>query len=247
MAKDMELEEAGFLDEVAGQGFEGMEQGDVTIPRLLISQQLSDVVQAGSVPVGHFYNSLTGEDYGDTIKVIPCHFQKVWVEWKPNQGGYVGTYPVGGLEGVTGDVYSGMKHGENDVIETYTYLLILADHKDAGYFIFQSTRGNLKYLKAWNTAMMYLRTPQGKPAPLFSSIWEMTLNKDQSKSGKQYYSCNTEGKSSVKRVGWVSKDTYTEYIAPARETASQAVLIADQRANVEAIESSSTEAEEGSF
>ena len=82
MAKDMELEEAGFLDEVAGQGFEGMEQGDVTIPRLLISQQLSDVVQAGSVPVGHFYNSLTGEDYGDTIKVIPCHFQKVWVDWK---------------------------------------------------------------------------------------------------------------------------------------------------------------------
>ena len=139
-----------------------------------------------------------------------------------------------------------MKHGENDVIETYTYLLVLAGHEDAGYFIFQSTRGNLKYLKAWNTSMMYLRTPSGKPAPLFSSVWEMTLNKDQSKAGKQYYSCNIDGKSSIKRLGWVSKDTYVEYIEPARATASQAVLIADQRANVEAIEAS-TSSEEAAY
>lgn len=234
------VKDEGFLDEVAGQGFEGMEQGDVTTPRLLVSQQLSDVVQAGTVPVGHFYNSLTGEDYSDTVNIIVCHFQKVWIEWKPNQGGYVGTYPVGGIEGVTGDVYAGMKHGENDVIETYTYLVMLADKPEAGYFIFQSTRGNLKYLKAWNTAMMYLRTPTGKAAPLFSSVWELKLNKDQNKQGKTYYSCNVDGKSSIKRVGWITKNTYTEFIAPAREVASQVVMIADNRANVEAIEDGTT-------
>lgn len=237
--KEENTNEVGFLDEVAGQGFEEMSQKDVTIPRLLISQQLSDVTQAGTVPVGHFYNSLTGEDYGDKIKIIVCHFQKVWVEWKPNQGGYVGTYPIGGLEGVTGDTYSGMKHGENDVIETYTYLIILAEHPEAGYFIFQSTRGNLKYLKAWNTAMMYLRTPGGKPAPLFAAIWEMVLGKDQNKQGKTYYSCNENGKSSIKRVGWVSKEVYTEAIAPARETASQAVMLADNRTDSNAIETDS--------
>lgn len=238
MAETKEV--AAFLDEVAGQGFEGMEQGDVTTPRLLVSQQLSDVVQAGTVPVGHFYNSLTGEDYGDKVQLVVCHFQKVWVEWKPNQGGYVGTFPVGGIDGVTGDVYAGMKHGENDVIETYTYLVMLADKPEAGYFIFQSTRGNLKYLKAWNTAMMYLRTPGGKAAPLFSSVWELTLNKDQNKAGKTYYSCNIDGKSSIKRVGWITQDTYTEYIEPAREVASQVVMIADNRTNVEAIEADSS-------
>lgn len=236
----------GFLDEVAGQGFEEMTQKDVTIPRLLISQQLSDVVQAGTIQAGHFYNSLTGEDYGTAVKVIVCHFQKVWVEWKPNQGGYVGTYPVGELEGVTGDVYSGMKHGNNDVIETYTYLIVLADRPEAGYFIFQSTRGNLKYLKAWNTAMMYLRTPGGKPAPLFAGIWEMSLGKDQNKQGKVYYSCNENGKSSIHRIGWVSKDVYTEAIAPARDIASQAVLLADNRADTNAIESSPSAAVDNS-
>ena len=163
----------------------------------------------------------------------------MWVEWKPNQGGYVGTYPVNGIEGVTGDVYTGLKHGENDVIETYTSLVMLADNQEAAYFIFQSTRGNLKYLKAWNTAMLYLRTPGGKSAPLFSSIWEMTLNKDQNKQGKTYYSCNVDGKSSIRRIGWVTQDVFTEFIAPARETASQVVMIADNRTNAEAIEASS--------
>lgn len=234
-----ETNEEAFLDEVSGQGFEGMSASDVATPRLLVSQQLSDVVQAGTVPVGHFYNSLTGEDYGDEVKLIVCHFQKVWVEWKPNQGGYVGTYPVGGLEGVTGDVYSGLKHGENTVIETYTYLVILADHPEAGYFVFQSTRGNLKYLKSWNTTMMYLRLPSGKAAPLFSSIWSLKLNKDQNKAGKTYYSCNENGKSSIKRIGWVSQDVYTQAIAPAREIASQAIMIADNRAP--AIESDTNE------
>lgn len=240
--KEEQTQEVGFLDEVAGQGFEDMSQQDVTTPRLLISQQLSDVVQAGTVPVGHFYNSLTGEDYGDDLKVIVCHFQKVWVEWKPNQGGYVGTYPVGGLEGVTGDNYSGLKHGENDVIETYTYLLVLADHPEAGYLVFQSTRGNLKYLKSWNTTMMYLRTPSGRQAPIFAGIWEMKLGKDQNKVGKTYYSCNENGKSSIKRVGWTTKDVYTGCIAPAREVATQAIMIADNRVTeASATEASATE------
>ena len=97
-----------FLDAVEGQGFENMEQDQIAIPRLNISQALSEVVQNGHMEQGHFYNSLTGKDYGTTIQLVVCCFQKVWVEWKKNQGGYVGTYPIGGLEGVTGDNFKKM-------------------------------------------------------------------------------------------------------------------------------------------
>ena len=86
-----EVKDLGFLDENAGSGFESMGADEIAVPRLLIAQALSDVTQNGKVPAGHFYNSITGEDYGDKIKVIVCHFQKVWDEWKKNQGGYVGT------------------------------------------------------------------------------------------------------------------------------------------------------------
>lgn len=235
-----------YLNEVAGQGFENMGTDETAVPRLLIAQALSDVTQNGKVPAGHFYNSITGEDYGDSINVIVCHFQKVWVEWKKNQGGYVGTYPVGGLEDVTGDNFKGMEHKDadgniNDVIETWDYLVILPEHKDAGFMIFGSTRGNLKYLKGWNTQMRYLRTPQGKPAPLFSAIWNMTTGKDTNKKGNQYYSCNIEGKSSIKFAEWVDKETYLEYVAPARQVADQAVMLADNR--TQAIEAPAEEAE----
>ena len=241
---EMEMD-VDYLNDVAGQGFENMGADETAVPRLLIAQALSDVVQNGSVKVGHFYNSITGKDYGESIDVIVCHFQKVWVEWKKNNGGYVGTYPVGGLDNVTGDNYKGMEHVAddgtvNDVIETWDYLVVLPEHKEDGFMIFGSTRGNLKYLKGWNTQMRYLRTPSGKPAPLFSSIWSMTTGKDQNKNGNTYYSCNKEGKSSIVWKGWTSKEMFIEYVSPARQMADSAVMLADNRTQAIEAHSEST-------
>ena len=237
MAAEMDLD---YLSEVAGQGFENMSNGEVAVPRLLIAQAMSDVVQNGSVKVGHFYNSISGKDYGESVDVIVCHFQKVWVEWKKNQGGYVATHDVGSIE-VTGDNYSGMEHKDaegniNDVIETWNYLVVLPEHMEDGYMIFGSTRGNLKYLKGWNTQMRYLRTPSGKAAPLFSSIWTLATGKDQNKKGNTYYSCNKDGKSSIVWKDWVSKEVFLEYVTPARQVADQAIALADNRTSTLALE-----------
>lgn len=242
-AEEKELD-VGYLDEVNGQGFENMGTGETAVPRLLIAQSNSEVVTNEKVKAGHFYNSITGEDYGDTIDLIVCHFQKVWVEWKKNMGGYVGTYPVGGLEGVTGDPFKGMEHVDaegnvNDVIETWDYLVILPDHRDAGYLIFGSTRGNLKYLKGWNTQMRYLRTPSGKPAPLFSSIWTLATGKDTNKQGKTFFSCNKDGKPAFTWKGWTTKELFLEYVTPARQAADTAVMLADNR--TQAIEADADE------
>lgn len=237
MAAEMDLD---YLGEVAGQGFENMSNGEVAVPRLLIAQAMSDVVTNGSVKVGHFYNSISGKDYGESVDAIVCHFQKVWVEWKKNQGGYVATHEVGSIE-VTGDNYSGMEHKDaegniNDVIETWNYLVVLPEHMEDGYMIFGSTRGNLKYLKGWNTQMRYLRTPSGKAAPLFSSVWTLTTGKDQNKKGNTYYSCNKDGKSSIVWKDWVSKEMFLEYVTPARQVADQAIALADNRTSTLVLE-----------
>lgn len=212
-----------FLEEQAGQGFENMSAQEVATPLLLITQPLSQLVTDGKVPVGHFANSLTGKDYGPEIRVIVCHFDKCWVEWKPNGGGFVGRYPIGGVK-VTGDPYTGMKTEEgNDVIETWMYLCVLPDHPEDGFVIFNSTRGNLKYLKGWNTQLKCLRTPGGRPAALYSAIWKMSLGKDKNKNGQQYYSCNNAGKSSIVFEGWVPDAIYNEFVQPARSAAVAAL------------------------
>ena len=237
MAAEMDLD---YLSEVAGQGFENMSNGEVAVPRLLIAQAMSDVVQNGSVKVGHFYNSISGKDYGESVDVIVCHFQKVWVEWKKNQGGYVATHDVGSIE-VTGNNYTGMEHKDaegniNDVIETWNYLVVLPEHMEDGYMLFGSTRGNLKYLTGWNTQLRYLRTPPGQAAPLFSSIWTLATGKDQNKKGNTYYSCNKDGKSSIVWKDWVSKEVFLEYVTPARQVADQAIALADNRTSTLALE-----------
>lgn len=225
-------ESEDYLSEVAGQGFENVDAKDTATPMLLIAQAMSDVVSNGTVKVGNFYNSITGEDYGNSVKVIVCHFDKQWVEWKPNQGGFVGRHRIGSIQ-VTGDPYTGLKHGENDIVETWQYLCILPEHPEAGYVIFGSTPGNLRYLKGWNTAMKYLRTKNGAACPMFGAVWELTTDKDKSKNGNTFYSCNKAGKSSIRQVGWTSKATYEKFVMPAREIAEAALQVPAEPAPVE--------------
>lgn len=237
-----------FLEQAAESGFENMGASEISTPLLLISQALSKNVADGSMTVGHFYNSITGKDYGQKLRMIVCHFDKMWYEWKPNQGGLVGRYKVGELEGVVGDKYTGMTHGENKVEEKYVYLVYLPDFPEDGFLVFSSTGGNMKYLKAWNTQMTYLRTPGGRQAPLFSAVWELSLNKDKNKQGNIYYSCNNgEGKAGIVFDSWVSKDVYEQQVLPARQTATQAIAIADMRDQVDTSDSDAGATESNDF
>lgn len=232
----------GFLDEQAGTGFENVGSGDVTTPLLLIAQQLSEVVDGGSVEVGHFYNSVTGEDYGTSLKLVICHYKKMWYEWKPNQGGLAGIHEVGSIN-VTGDVYTGMTaENGNKVEEKMVFLVVLPDHQDAGYMIFGSTPGIIKYTKAWLTQAQNLRLPSGKRAPLFGGIWSAEIAKNTSKDGNKYYAPAIDGKSTFRFVDWIPEVLYQDSILPAREIATQALVLADKRGmEQQAIESDTSE------
>lgn len=224
-----------FLDDVAGQGYENVGASDVTTPLLLIAQQLSSVVDGGSVEVGHFYNSVTGEDYGTSLKLVICHYKKMWYVWKPNQGGLAGIHEVGSLA-VTGDVYSGMTTAEgNKVEEKMVFLVVLPDHPDAGYMIFGSTPGSMKYMKAWLTQAQNLRLPSGARAPLFGAIWSVELAKNTSKDGNKYYAPAVDGKSTFRFAEWIPEVLYKDSVLPAREIASQALALADTRSEQEAL------------
>jgi len=217
---------ASFMDGAAGEGFEDVGVEQQAIPLLLICQSnSSDAVEAGVKP-GEFYNSITKKSYGPSIKMVASYFKVAWLEWVPNGGGFAGRYEPGSIE-VTGDNYSGMTNPKtgNKIVETWLYYVLLPDHLEDGFFVFSSTPGNMKYLKAWNTQMKYLRLPSGKPAPIYSSIWQLTTGKDQNKAGQKYYSLKNEGgKAGIERIAWIEQALFQEYVEPVRIAAPKARL-----------------------
>lgn len=208
-------EDESFLDQDAGQGFEGMDASTLSTPYLQLTQSNSEVVEAGTHQPGHFVNSVSKEDYGTSIRLIICKFAMAWVE-RDDAGKSIARYEIGGIN-VTGDTYKGMRNPEtgNKVVETWYYQVLLPDHPEAGFMIFSSTPGNMKYLKGLNTQTRFLRLPSGAPAPLYAGIWELSANPDTSKAGKKYFSC----KGGIKMVGWIPQMLYKEAVLPIKSAA----------------------------
>lgn len=201
-----------FLDRDAGEGLDAFQDGTTSIPYLAITQSSSEAVESGDIEPGHFMNSLTHEDYGTKILAVVTNFKICWTE-RDDGGKTVQRYEPYGIE-VQGDPYSGMTNPKtgNKIQETWLYQLVLPEHLDAGFVVFSSSPGNMRYLKNWNTQIKFLRLPSGKPAPRHSSVWELTINPDVSKAGKRYFS----NKNGIRRMGWIMEDMYRDYVLPAK-------------------------------
>ena len=87
--------DASMLAADAGIGRESMSITDMALPYLLILQSLSPQVKKSSpqrvdgAEEGDIFNTVTQELFAseDGINVIPCAFQKAWVEWAPRDSG----------------------------------------------------------------------------------------------------------------------------------------------------------------
>lgn len=81
------IDQNELLEDLQNSGFENVDVGeDVAIPRIKILQSNSPAVVESSVEgakAGLFINTATNEITKDEMVVIPCAFQKVWLEWAP--------------------------------------------------------------------------------------------------------------------------------------------------------------------
>jgi len=68
-------------------GKENVGQGDMVIPRLSLAQAMTPELKKSNenynpdLEVGQFFNSVTGEIYGEQVTVIPLHFFKQFIEF----------------------------------------------------------------------------------------------------------------------------------------------------------------------
>lgn len=207
-------------------GYENLDGSKFTIPMLLIAGPTSGVITSGDCPnikMGDWYNSVTHESYGPSVKLIPCYFDEVWMEWKPDMGGLVAKHPVNSLK-VSGDVYSGMKNAAgNDIIDTWVYYVLIADKPEAGMMTLNCTSTSIKYAKIWNGLIHDCRLTSGKRAPFFSQIWELTLKKNK-KDTNVWYTFGEGSAAAITRIGEVPIKTYLDHVKPVREIAPNLTL-----------------------
>lgn len=157
----------------AGMGFEGMSAKDVAIPFVAILQGLSPQVKRGPAQIegareGDIFNTVSqqiikGED---GITVVPCAYQKKWVEWKTREsgGGFVQQHDTEDILNETSKNERGqdvLKNGNLVVTTAYHYVIVVTAE---GFYkaVISMTSTNLKKSRRWNAQMGSIQVTQGE-------------------------------------------------------------------------------------
>lgn len=208
---DISTNLASFAD--LPTGFEGADSDSFAKPFLVILQpgspQLVEDTDAhveGAKP-GMFFNTLTQELYGKSIDVIDFKFDRVYCEWKPDQGGFVGVHKI--KEGEAKSVETSQfgkrigRENDNEFVETHTHYLLIAGREDEGPIIFSLASSGIKHSRKWLSNAKMLRLPNEEPAPLFSSVYHMETMLNKNDQGR-WYQIGNKTQLGVTRLDWVN-------------------------------------------
>ena len=171
----------------ANQGAQNISQEDLALPFLKVLGQLSPEVNKrdgkyveGAEP-GKILNSVTKELF-DEISVVPCHYNRQYVEWQDRGAGSISA-PVA-IHEVGSDIISTTKRDASfkDRLPNGNYLENTANHfvlqlgasPTTALISMKSTQ--LKVSRNWNSMMMGLKL-QGKNGlftpPTYSHIYKL--------------------------------------------------------------------------
>lgn len=200
---EAQLPATGFdYGQDAGAGFEGTKGSDLSVPFLGILQPLSPQVEGNDpegAASGMLFNTVTREllDGEKGVIVLPCHKEgPIWVEWVPRTkgGGFVGLHDPESeavkngeqiLNQDTGKPTRRLRHGENELIETYYIYGLLLDEEGLatqGFAVISFTSTKIKPYRDWVTAMYTLK---GRP-PMFANRARLRTVKQKNDSGTFY-------------------------------------------------------------
>lgn len=169
------------MDDMAqdsGGGFEGVTAKDVTVPYLSILQSGSPQVKRGDpaqIPgaaEGDIFNTATKEVYKDGLRLIPCAFQKRYVEWVDRDagGGFVASHADEAiLLQTTKDDKGKMRLASGNVVVTTAYHYVLVMREDGSFYpaIMAMSSTQLKKSRDWIGLMqgLKIKTSRGMVTP----------------------------------------------------------------------------------
>ncbi|WP_067586533.1 hypothetical protein [Endozoicomonas ascidiicola] len=181
--------------EDAGAGNENVGQGDLSTPRIVLLQGLSDVVTdqslAGAAP-GLYHNTITDELFKEKY-LIPIEYKKEYSVFRKRgqgggKGGFKGSFATEEEANAHAET---LKDGPNayDVSETACQIFLTLDVKEDGSWEietpvmmhFSSTA--LSTSKNLNSA---IQMTLGSDKPRFAGVWKLSVTTKSNNDGKWF-------------------------------------------------------------
>lgn len=194
---------SGF-EAFANEGLESVSAQDLAIPYLRLLAQLSpqvnkrDGAYIEGAEAGMIYNTVENVVYDGEVgvKVIPCYYRRVYVEWKPREkgGGYVATYPVD--DKIVNTTYKDDRGNDilpNGNLLTNTaefYVLLLDKNGSRKRCLITMTSTQLKKARKWLTQIQTKtgETEDGRlyTLPMMSHIYKLTSVEERNDKGSWF-------------------------------------------------------------
>jgi hypothetical protein len=187
----------------AALGMDQVRPEDMSIPFLRILAQLSpqvnkrDGAYVDGAEAGMLYNTVANEAYDGEkgVLVIPCYYNRRYVEWKPREkgGGYVNSYDVD--DKIVNTTYRDDRGNDvlpNGNLLTNTaqfFVLLLSEDGMPQRCLITMTSTQLKKARKWVTQMQS-RTAMGKNGmfvlPMMSQVYRLRTVEERNDKGSWF-------------------------------------------------------------
>lgn len=165
-------------------GFSGVDSTTSSVPFIKLMQAISPELNkkkpeyVEGAQSGMFINNITKEVYGEVLRIIPVLFERVYVEWLPDRGGFVAQHSLATAKAltITEEFGKWVTAEGNNLVETYMYYFMLPDHLEDGLVALALSKSTIKAGKTLNTAVTRKFFPNtAKLAPSFTQIYRMEV------------------------------------------------------------------------
>ncbi len=176
-----------YIRKGEARGSENVGITDLVIPRIEIAQALSPVLKKSDpnfiegAQQGDLYNSVTFENYGSNIVVVPVFFKKQYLCWRDRDfgGGFGGAFDS--MEDAQARIQEEEKPEEWEAIET-AQQLVLVVRKDGGVdeAVVSMAKTKLKVSRQWNSLIRLNGNDR------FSRTYALFATDEQNAKGDDY-------------------------------------------------------------
>ena len=183
----------------ASSGLENISQDDLATPRLKVLMQLSpELEEIENAKAGMIFNTVTNDLYDGSkgIRVLPCAYQRQYVEWADRgqgSGAPINVFDASSdiLTKTTRDDNNKDRLENGNYVETCGnhYVLLVTDDGDATPALITMKATQLKVSRKWNSMLLNLKL-KGKNGlftpPSYSHYYNLKTVKEGNDKGNWY-------------------------------------------------------------